>query len=173
MFKKFFNWFDDAITTDIQKPIIRSLPLIQKEYNKWNYNNAKYMLWYMLKGNMYAQTRWSFPTEFNQVMDKFFDFFYKNINKINKNTIRSTFDDGDLRKAFDNEYELLWWWTFYRRYMNWQWNDRNRYKKNAELELFKKNTTICCQSYFNAYGMETIYLLLMKCAFFGKERARS
>jgi hypothetical protein len=40
-------------------------------------------------------------------MDKFFDFFYKNINKINKNTIRSTFDDGDLRKAFDNEYELL------------------------------------------------------------------
>ncbi len=139
MFKKFFNRFDDAITTDIQKPIIRSLPLIQKEYNKWNYNNAKYMLWYMLKGNMYAQTRWSFPTEFNQVMDKFFDFFYKNINKINKNTIRSTFDDGDLRKAFDNEYELLWWWKFYRRYMNWQWNDRNRYKKNAELELFKKN----------------------------------
>jgi hypothetical protein len=34
MFKKFFNRFDDAITTDIQKPIIRSLPLIQKEYNK-------------------------------------------------------------------------------------------------------------------------------------------
>jgi len=137
MFKKYFNWFDDIITTDIQKIILRSLPLI-KEENKTNRHNAEYMLWYMLKWHIHDKTRWAFPPEFEQVMNKFIDFFYANLNKIDKDTIKSTFDDSDVIKAYDKPYVQLWWRDFYNRYMNWQPRERNRYKQNARLELLKR-----------------------------------
>lgn len=136
VFKKFFNRFDDVLTTETQKMILRSLPLIQEEA-KYSPNNARYMLWYMLKGNMHDKTHWAFPTEFNQVVDKFVDFFNKNIQKINEGTIKAAFDDDDVIRSFSNPYVLLWLRKFYSKYMNWWWKDRTNYKKNADLSLLK------------------------------------
>ena len=134
LFQKFFNRFDDALETSVQKSIIRSLPLI-KQQKETCPENARYMLWYMLKWNMHYVTRWSFPTEFDQVMDRFVDFFYANIDKIDQGTINAQFSDSTLRNAFSDGYVVFEWWPFYDRYMNWQQKEKTKYKNNAKVTL--------------------------------------
>ena len=91
--------------------IVRSIKLIQeqkKEKDDRERNVAKYMLRYMIKWMMHQQLNWSFPPEFETVMNDFVEFFFNNIEHIDSKTIKKTFkNDRDLVREFDNPYRML------------------------------------------------------------------
>lgn len=140
IFNKYFNRFDSKITSNVQTSIIRSIPLIQEEYKKGHYNTAKYMLWYMFKWYIHESSRWAFPKpEFENVMNKFVEFFYNNIEKINTNTIKSTFD-SDAVADFEKPYVMLNWKQFRNYIMQTTngWRNKNTYNRLVKLELHRR-----------------------------------
>ena len=111
LFEKYFNWFNDTLESSDKKMIVRSIKLIQeqkKEKDDRERNVAKYMLRYMIKWMMHQQLNWSFPPEFETVMNDFVEFFFNNIEHIDSKTIKKTFkNDRDLVREFDNPYRML------------------------------------------------------------------
>lgn len=114
-FMLFFNRFDSILGSDIKENIVRSVPLIKKEI-KEHPQIARYMIRYMIKWNMHKETNWSFPAEFDRVMDNFVDFFYNNIEFIDEDTINMTFVNK--------------WDNYIRAYKKWFYMlNREQYKK--------------------------------------------
>ena len=88
---------------------------------------------------MHEKTRWSFKTEFGSVMRSFLNFFFNNVDQIDSNTIKSTFDE-DRIDEFENPYVMLDWKQF-RNYnmqtVNW-WKNKNKYDKLVRAQLLQR-----------------------------------
>ena len=137
MFKKYFNRFDTKINSDVQTSIVRSIKLIQKEKEEKHYDNAKFMLWYMFKWTIHESTHGAFPKpEFEEVMHRFVEFFYNNVEKINGKTIKSTFDDDAVMDFETRPYKMLNWKQYgtYKMTTNW-WRNKNKYDRLVRLGL--------------------------------------
>jgi hypothetical protein len=147
IFKKFFNWFDNAMSDNEEKIIIRSLPLIKETFEKWGVNQAKFLLWYMIKWTIHKRTNWSFPDEVEAVMNKFVNFFFENINNIDKSTIINTFksDKSELVWCYDKPYKMLNWEQFNQYHMNEikssKWWDRSKYDRLVSIRLRNNDLT--------------------------------
>ena len=144
-FMLFFNRFDSTLTSSVTENIIRSLPLIREQKEKWNYNIAKYILWYMIKWNMHCRTNWSFPKpEFETVMKRFVDFFYNNIEFFDEGTIKTTFKNNpDYVKSFNKKLLMFDWRQFKQYRMNnlksSLWAEKTKYNDLIQLKSRELN----------------------------------
>lgn len=145
-FMLFFNRFDSTLTSSVTENIIRSLPLIREQKEKWNDKIAYYILWYMIKWNMHSRTGWSFPTdgEFEQVINNFVDFFYKNIEFFDESTINLAFkNNSDYIRAFHKNL-LMFDWKQFKQYRmnnlkNNLWGEKSKYNDLIQLKLREIN----------------------------------
>ena len=143
LFKKYFNWFNSELDSNDKQMIVKSLPLIQEEKSLWHKKEAEFMLWYMIKWILHENTRWSFPEDFEVVMNKLVDFFYSNIWYIDKGLIKETFSDREICLSFDEPYHMLNWWEYLKYNMSdtkWLYNSkRNDYNNSMNFYLNKYN----------------------------------
>ena len=109
LFKKYFNRFDRSLTSNEEQMIVKSLGTIQKEKAAWHEVEAKFMLWYMIKWNLHSKTSWSFPEDFENVVNKFVDFFFDNIWYIDQSLVKETFTDKEIYSVYDKPYRMLNW----------------------------------------------------------------
>jgi len=143
LFEKYFNRFNTTLPERKDK-IVRSIPLIQEMKKNGEYDVAKYMLRYMIKWTIHKVTWGIFPAEFDKVVNEFFEFFFDNIEHIDKSTIKQTFKgDNEIVKEFDNPYRMFNWKEYRRCKMtNLSGNNsstRSRYTKLINYEIRKIN----------------------------------
>lgn len=124
-FTKFFKWFDSKISS-VNKPIVKSLKLIQQLKKEWKYREVEFMLSYLIRWNMHRQTGWIFPKEFEVVIENFRKFFINNIQSI---------DDGVIERAFENDHNLV---NAYREGENMIMFNRYEYKR-YKMNNYKGN----------------------------------
>ena len=143
LFEKYFNRFN-TILPERKDKIVRSIPLIQEMKKNGEHDVAKYMLRYMIKWTIHKVTWGTFPTEFETVMNKFYEFFFDNIEFIDKSTIKQTFKgDNEIIKGFDDPYKMFNWKEYNRYKMNnlsgSNSSTRSRYTKLMNYEIRKIN----------------------------------
>ena len=93
------------------------------------------MLWYMFKWTIHESTHGAFPKpEFEEVMHRFVEFFYNNVEKINGKTIKSTFDDDAVMDFETRPYKMLNW----KQYGTYKMSDKpkRRNKPNGHGDLW-------------------------------------
>lgn len=117
---KFWNRFDiDARDQWNVNFLMRWLSLVKKLKLEGKHKEAKYNLWYLIKWNLH-QKLWTFPSEFGVVIDKFYDFFYNNVELIDGKMARNTFG-AEAEIGFNNPYWMLNWNEFYNYVMAMEW----------------------------------------------------
>ncbi len=117
---KFWNRFDiDARDQWNVNFLMRWLSLVRQLKLEGKHKEAKYNLWYLIKWNLH-QKLWTFPSEFGVVIDKFYDFFYNNVELIDGKMARNTFGD-EAEIAFNNPYWMLNRNEFYDNVMSIDW----------------------------------------------------
>ena len=143
-FALFFNRFDSTLTSGVTEKIIRSLPLIKEQKEKWNTHIAEYILWYMIKWNMHGRTNWSFPPEFETVMKRFVKFFYNNIEFFDEGSIRlACKNNSDYVREFNKKLLMFDRKQFKQYRMNnlksSLWAEKNKYNSLMQLRLREIN----------------------------------
>lgn len=146
-FMRFFSWFDTRISS-VRKPIIRSLKLVQKLKAGWFYGDVDYILSYLIRWNMHRETWWTFPSEFENVVENFRKFFINNVESIDDGIIRRTFEnDGDLVDEFEKGEDMIMFncedyirykMNNYRNSGGWS-SDRSKYIDYMQFVVRKKN----------------------------------
>ncbi len=139
---KFINWFDDWILDQSSKTFIaRGLPLVKKLKAAGHEKEAQYQLWYLIKWSL-QRVLWAFPSEFGTTIDKFKDFFWNNIDSIDKNMIKNTLWEEEA-KAFEDPYGMLSWNSFTTDIMNVDWSS------SKEKTLYTKKHKSFSKNYIN------------------------
>ena len=136
---KYFNWFDEWILDQTSKNFIaRWLPLIKDLKQSWHDVEAKYQLWYLIKWSLH-KILWSFPSEFWTTIDKFQEFFWNNMEMIDKDMIKNTIWDEEA-KEFDNPYGMLPWGQFTDDFMSIEtWSSPAKRKYTQKHNPYKAN----------------------------------
>lgn len=98
---KFYNWLRPQNTSTL----LRGLSLAQKLKKEHKDKEADYIIWYMIKWEMYNQTKWSFPSEFRKTMDHFYKFFKDHLLDIDQWMIDTAFPWE--WSAFKKSYRML------------------------------------------------------------------
>jgi len=143
LFKKYFNWFNRSLTPNDKQMIVKALPLINEEKNLWHTKEAYFMLWYMVKWILHSNTSWSFPEDFENVINKFVDFFFDNMWYIDQSLVKETFTDKEVYSAFATPYKMVNW----SKYLDYNMTDtkwiysteKNNYTKSMNYYLNKNN----------------------------------
>ena len=111
LFKKYFNRFNRSLSPNDKQMIVKSLPLIKKEKGQHE-KEAYFMLWYMMKWILHSNTSWSFPEDFENVINKFVNFFFENIQYIDQSLIKETFTDKEVYSLYEKPYRMLNWSSY-------------------------------------------------------------
>ena len=160
-FKKYFNRFDSTLSDNEVKKIIRSLPLIKETAKNWNAEQARFLLWYMIKWTLHKRTSWDFPGEVGTVMNKFVDFFFTNIDQIDEKTINFAFkkDKPGLIGYYSKPYKMLNWEQFNLYHMTdfkaTKWWDKSKYDRL--VNIWCKNNNLSVNDDIINYEIESMW----------------
>ena len=114
---KFFNRFHISVRNQTNiSTFARWLSLVKELKEKWHTKEAEYNLWYLIKG-MIQDSIWSFPSEFDVVINKFKEFFWNNAEMIDENMMKNTFGD-EAEMKFKDKFGMLAWDDFWDKYMS-------------------------------------------------------
>ena len=140
--------FKNILSNDIDmNSFCKSIPLIKKLKKEWRITEAKYIRWHIFKWKIYDKKSWTFPPEFESCLNRFYEFFFNNIENINEWIIKNKFGN-DFVRDYQNSYSKINWkiWNAFddkqksRVFQNYKEYEYYRgYTINEEIQKIRKN----------------------------------